>query len=415
MGRQRSGVLYEPVPGGSVYVKKGRASGFSIFWQDGSGKDHEHSRTTLRAAQERADQLAAMTATPLAMRPFVSLIEDHLVTKCPEHWSDNYRDNQVTLAKRFSGIYGVACGDLCPEHIELVIHELRADGLAAATERQVAGLWNRLMAHGRKWGYVGDGQKVASRLHKRKGTKVRNGGAKHTGDEERVWHRADLPPWDELFAFAKMAAEHRGVWWEELRALWLCGVGERWGEHAAQRGSDLWFAPGSGLAPGQVSVRGKVVEPRYKQFAWEPYTKNGTVRVTSYPQPLHEMLEHRYRELAHPTELLFPGGDGTFESRSAYRSEVFLPVGQALGWPMKGKRNDGRASSLIWHPHDFRHVCATSMLLSPSPDPERWYEGRGMGASEVALALGDTVETILRTYVGKSEAGVEAVRRAAGW
>jgi integrase len=419
MGRHRTGVLYEPVPGGRVYVKKGRKSGFSIFWQDASGKDHEYQRTTLSAAKDRAEQVAAMTATPLAMRPFLSLIEDHLITKRPEHWADNYQGQQLTLAKRFSSIYGVACGDLCAEHIEAVIYELRADGLAASTEQQVTGLWKRLMDHGRKWGFVADGQKVASRLDKRKGTKLRSAGAsagaKHTGDEVRVLHRDDLPPWDDLFAFAQMAAERRGVWWEELRVLWLCHVGQRWGEHVGQRGSDLWLAPESRLASGQVMVRGKVVESKYKQFIWETYTKNGTMRKTAYPKQLHELLERRYQELELPTDLLFPGPNGGYESRSSYRSEVFLPVGQALGWPMKGKRQDGRASSLVWHPHDWRHVCATSMLLSPSPDPEKWYEGRGMRAPEVALALGDTVETILRTYVGKSEAGIEGVRRAAGW
>lgn len=405
MGRRRADVVYTPEASERVSVRarrdaSGRTGGYRIHWRDAAGRHHESSRPTLADAKDRADQLAAVCRLPDGAKTLLELLEDYLVTRRPDHWVESYATLLTHLAKWFEPSYGVACGELGARHVERAVEELRQLGRAPSTEHQVVGLWNRACAFGRQWGYLGEHQVTACRITLRKDTKIRA-----TGEEAKVWHRSDLPTWDELLEFARLAAEVSGVWWEELRVLWLCVVGERWGEHVAQRGQDLWLAPGSGLKEGQVRVSGKVTELGHRNFTLDDYTKNGTTRVTAYPRRLHELVERRYRELSAPADLLFPDRRGSFQSRSGYRSRLFLPIGEKVGWPVVSRRPNGRPTALLYHPHDFRHVCATSMLTTPSSDPERWFEGRGMSAYEVALALGDTVETILLTYVGRSEAG----------
>ena len=84
--------------------------------------------------------------------------------------------------------------------------------------------------------------------------------------------------------------------------------GDRWGEAAGLRGTHLWLASGSKLAPGQRHVAGKYTEVTCKEFVWDDFTKPGTVRTTAYHRALANRLEACFAELESESEsdLMFP-------------------------------------------------------------------------------------------------------------
>ena len=426
MARSREGVLYSPAGSDAVWVKahRSRPGVYSIWWTDASGKHHEQTAPSQLEAKTKADQIAAMHGLPNGTKALAHLINHYLNTKRPDHWSDNYHNSMTDLAKAFFPMYGVACGDLNQAHPEKVIANIRTVGNAPATEIRTMQFWGRLVKHGRKWGYLSptaEGQPLDPRTELRKVSEI-----KQTGESDKVWHRDELPPWNDLWAYCDAAEEITGSPIEWLRAAWLMTGGDRWGEVCGARGTHLWLASGSKLLPGQRLVAGKYTEVTCKNFVWDDYTKAGTTRVTAYHRALADRVEARFAELENEDDLLFPDPWLTGPMcRHDYMKKVFIPAGLAVGWPVAGRKQGrmnkkgvlvpGAVSSLVWHPHSFRHVACTSMATTRLDDPDRWFEGWSMTAYEIALAVGDKPETIQRTYFGKSAAGVEAVRTANGW
>ena len=300
---------------------------FSVWWVDASGKHHEPTASSIEAAKAKADELAQMHGLPSSTKTFSHLINDYLVTRRPDGWSDSYVNGMRDLAKAFYPIYGVACGALTQAHPEATIEAIRAAGLMPQTEIHTMRLWGRLVKHGRLWDYLA----VTEEPH-------------------------------------------------------------------------LWLASGSKFAPGQRHVAGKYTEVTCKEFVWDDFTKPGTVRTTAYHRALANRLEACFAELESESDLMFPDPRfGAPMCRHDYLKMIFIPAGLAVGWAVAGRKKGrpnkhgvvttpGAVSSLVWHPHSFRHVACTSMATTRLADPERWYEGWSMSAYEISLAVDDRPE-----------------------
>jgi len=160
---------------------------------DASGKHHEPTASSIEAAKAKADELAQMHGLPSSTKTFSHLINDYLVTRRPDGWFDSYVNGMRDLAKAFYPIYGVACGALTQAHPEATIEAIRAAGLMPQTEIHTMRLWGRLVKHGRLWDYLAvteDKQPLKPRTVLRKVESI-----KRTGEDEKVWHRDELPSW----------------------------------------------------------------------------------------------------------------------------------------------------------------------------------------------------------------------------
>lgn len=448
MARERVEVVKE-WPSGLVYVRRHDSKpGYAIVFKHG-GIWHRKYRAKLEEALDLGEACELSVAVPGIEQPLYALVHHFLVVKRPSSWSDGYVETQTDYAAKWlEHDLGRRCATLDQTVPEQAIDAMRAAGRSAATENHFRSFWSRLVAHGKKWGFLVPTVDYQPRTDRRKDAKVVVIG------DEHVIHRRDLPSWDDVLAQAHLAAERTGCWWEELRILFIASVGPRWGEHVPLTPRHFGLAElpdprfSHPLEVGEVRINSKVNEDHRRKrqpevaspqpiFTIDAYTKNGTVRITSHPVELDEMLLRRFAEVG-SDGLLFPTSSPTawlercrkarrhvcgtpdefgvcFESRHSWRQRVFIPTGLAVGWPIKGWRYPGayrgrpRASSLAWTEHDYRHLAATTLL---APAGEHFTDGGGLDLQAVAAALGDTEETIQRRYLGRSDKTRGRIRSA---
>lgn len=430
MPRARQNVVAE-FGGGNVWVKPSRkGSGYSIFARMADGTVKEHSRKTESAALSLGAELGIDFSAVDGATPLYAVIHRVLVKERPEHWSEAWASRQEELARLWlASILGVAGRDLRASHIDACIKAIRDAGRGRDTERQLRGLWGRLIKWARRNGVVPEGRDLSPTTDLPPANRAR----RVHGEHETLITRGDLPTWEQLQRQARAASEISGRWWEELRVLWLALTGCRWGEHASL------VSDAVDLDAGTVEYSWAMREAN--NLLWElPYGKTGEVRVTSWPRVLDEMLARRLEEVG-PGGLVFPGENprdagpanwsedldgttvrrltktraneplpelrpvaGTWAGRYWWRP-IFQSSGVAAGFPVAAYLSTAprRVSSLAWHPHDYRHWFATWAISPRSEDPARWFEGAGLSIPDAAAAIGDNIETFQRRYVGHSE------------
>ncbi len=432
MGRKRCDAICE-YGNGTVWVKHSRRGvGYSIFVRTPGGT-REYTRPTLEQAQELGSDLGIRYGYPCSGDHLHVIISHFLAEKKSSDWKaeGSALNAEQICRKWFSPLYFVAGRDLQQNQVDGIVKAIRDAGNSPRYERKVMGLWQGIIEFGRRTGAIPLGLCLTPSIKLRTHDTIRM-----SGDDGRIIRRSELPTWEQIRALAVEAATTSGRWWHELLVLFLATVGLRFGEAASLTGDSF------DLLTHQVTIDWALRDPRSGGMYEKPYTKNGTVRATSWPSPLDEMVARRLSEIG-PRELVFPGKNkgsvgpsnvsgldhrnnprfsperadviGTFASVGWWRDKIFIPAGVKAGWPIKHRCGDGKVTSLAWHPHDLRHYAATWMLAPRDPDPALWWRGVGLAAIDVANALGDTVETILRIYVGESSESQARVREALRW
>lgn len=422
MGAPRAADAVWTHPSGRAWVRPSRhGSGFTVHV---AGLHSERSRPTLDEAQRLAEDLLIDRLPPSGDTPVWKLLDTMLVQERPVRWSEAWAERQRSVARTWlQPLLGVKALDPRPAHIDAVIQALREAQRGPDLEDQLRRLWRRLVAHAKRVGAVSPERQLEPTTEPRGRTTERVAG-------DALITRADLPSWAQVERLAKEAAALTGVWWEELRVLWLATTGMRWGEHASLTTDDLDLATGTVMITWAMrSVGGTCYELRS--------TKMGPHRRTIWPGALDELVRRRVTE-AGPGALLFPGThakgpatwqegltpervceltctpkgtnppeprawvSGTWAQHSSWTKAIWLRAGVAAGWPVKAhrrSRRDNCVSALVWHPHDLRHVAATWLLDAPGAE---WWHGAGLSLTDVAACLGDSEEVVMRWYRGTS-------------
>ena len=409
-------------PSGRAWVRPSRhGAGFTVHV---AGLHTERSRPTLADARRLAEDLLIDRLAPSGDTPVWKLLDSLLVAERPVRWSEAWAERQRSVARTWlQPLFGVRARDLRPAHIDGVIQQLREAQRGPDLEDQLRRLWASLEAYAKRVGAVSPERQLAPKLEPRVRSTERVAG-------DALITRADLPSWAQIETLAAKAADLTGIWWEELRIMWLATTGMRWGEHASLTTDDLDLAAGAVTISWAMRTVGSTC---YELRS----TKMGPHRRTLWPAALDELVRRRVTE-AGPGALLFPGThskgpatwqegltpervaeltrtpkgakppeprtwvNGTWAQHSSWTGTVWLRAGEAAGWPVKARRraaNDHRATSLVWHPHDLRHVAATWLLDAPG---EQWWHGAGMSLADVAACLGDSEDVITRWYRGTS-------------
>jgi integrase len=448
MGRPRKGVKWTS-DSGRVYVRESsKGKGYTVIV---SGGGPEHSRIDLEDAKKLGARLELDYSALNGATPMFRFANKFLVEDRPVAWSEAWADLQQGLWRKwFRPIYGVPGRDLRPDHVDDIIRSMRAAHRSRENEKRLRGLWGRLVKAAKKAEVIPRDRDLDPTVPLRADTRVRV-----HGEEGRVITRADLPTHEQICDVARWAAELTGNWWEELRVLFLAYVGPRFGDAASLTGKDY------DAVTGDITFSWSMREVGGLCYELD-YNKTGEQRTVSVVRQLRGLMARRKAEIG-PDELFFPGENtgkwggrgpanwqhdlsverlreltkteeedtppaprahvtGQWMSRYVYNHSIWLRAGQRANLPVKARRNDRkrsdyRVTSLVWHPHDLRHCCAT-WLIQPreyladgvTPNDERWFWGRGMKARLAANYIGAAEPTFTSRYVGRSAATREQQR-----
>ncbi len=446
MPRQRQGVI-ATYGDGAVYVRRHRnGSGYAICI---SG-EKERFKKDLTEAKKLGAELGRRHGRPSSNTPLITALDKLFNEDKPSGWGHSYSSSLQEAAEWLRPSYGLAMGDLSRSIIDDAIRRVRSEGLGQSSEDSLRKLWTALL----RWSLVHDAlddaaaRRAAPTIARREETKVKRSTTE--GSVELI-SRKQVMHWGQLLVQADAAAMITGRWWEALRILFLALVGCRWGEHASLIGEDF------DLMDHTVNISWAMRETRHHM--WElDYTKNATIRRTSWPEWLDPLLERRLDEIG-PGELVFPGVEskrrrkvnrdipmrgpanwqqgldegtlrdltrtrdgspippprqhveGAWMSRWSY-DHIWIRSGLAAQYPVKAEVSTvpGKVSSLIYSPHWLRHWCATWLIAPQNPDPALWWHGAGLATPDAAAAIGDSEETFKRTYVGDDNQRLSRIR-----
>jgi len=448
MPRQREGVI-ATYADGDVWIREHRnGSGYQICVTG----EKERFRKDLTEAKKLAAELGRRHGQKGAKTPLITALDHLFSNDKPMKWGHSYSSSLQEAAEWLRPDYGKAVGELDRKVIDAAIQRVRAAGVGQSSEDNLRKLWAALL----RWAINNDAldpagvHRATPTIERREEVKVKRSTTE--GNQELI-SRRQVMHWEQLLMQADAAAMITGRWWEALRILFLALVGLRWGEHASLTGADF------DLLDKTVNIGWAMRETRHHM--WElDYTKNGTVRRTSWPEWLDPLIERRLDEVG-PDELMFPGVEskkrrkvnrgkpmlgpanwqdglqeavlreltktrdgspipeprrhveGAWMSRWAY-DHIWIGSGRAAQYAVKSTVTTvpGKVSSLIYSPHWLRHWCATWLIAPQNPDPALWWHGVGLSVPDAAGAIGDTEETFKRRYVGDDNQRLQRVKAA---